>query len=58
MVLYEEAATGSVLLVLRINRKTSISESLIFNKLQVWGLRLYEKRDSGTDSFLVILWNV
>ena len=38
--------------------KTCIGVSLIFNKLQAWGLQLYEKRDSETGIFLVILSNV
>ena len=46
------------LLILGINGKKPASESLIFNKLQAWGLQLYEKRDSETGNFLVILWNV
>ena len=45
-------------LILGIDGKNPASESLIFNKLQAWGLQLYEKRDSGTGIFLVILWNV
>ena len=46
------------LLILWINRKAPASEPLIFNKLQAWGLQLYEKRDTATDVFLLILWNL
>ena len=49
---------GVFLLIMQINRKTLSSMSLIFNKRQAWGLQLYDKRDSGTGAFLVILWNV
>ena len=43
------------LLNLWINRKTPLSKFLIFNKVQVQDLQLYEKRDSETDFSLVIL---
>ena len=46
------------LLIMGIDEKNLHRVSLIFNKLQAWGLQLYEKRDSGTGIFLVILWNV
>ena len=45
------------LLILQINRKTPAPESIIFNKLQAWGLQLYEKRDSSTGVLLLFLWN-
>ena len=47
-----------VLLWKCFNSKKPASESLIFNKFQSWSLQLYEKRDSGTGIFLVILWNI
>ena len=62
--LYEETATGCALLkkvFLKISpnsqENTCAGVSYFLIKVQAWGLQLYEKRDSDTGIFLLILRN-
>ena len=62
-VIYEEAATSRVLLIQvfkkyrRKNRKTPVSEYIIFNEVTGLSLKTVLKRDSDTGNFLLILRN-
>ena len=62
-VIYEEVATSRILLIQvfkkyrRKNRKTPVSEYIIFNEATGLSLKTLLKRDSDTGNFLLILRN-